>query len=114
MPNIVYRWRPAGDPDHCLMEVRILMRTPPGEQPPAAAPMHLIPSDQPFASAAHLIGTALAGVFDQDMENLPHVQTGMKASANHRIELGHYQESRIRHFHRTMAKYLAGELPVEG
>lgn len=111
VPNIVYRWRPAGDPDHCLMEVRILMRTPPGEQPPAAAPMHLIPSDQPFASAAHLIGTALAGVFDQDMENLPYVQQGMKASANHRLELGHYQESRIRHFHATLDKYIAGELP---
>ena len=26
MPNIVYRWRPWKDADHCLMEVRILMR----------------------------------------------------------------------------------------
>jgi hypothetical protein len=96
------------------MEVRLLMRTPKGEKPPKAEPMHLISADEPFTSAGHLIGTALAGVFDQDMENLPHVQTGMKASANRRIELGHYQESRIRHFHRTMAKYLAGELPVTG
>jgi hypothetical protein len=52
-----------------------------------------------------------AGVFDQDMENLPYVQTGMKASKNKAIELGHYQESRIRHFHQTMDKYLSGELP---
>lgn len=111
VPNIVYRWRPWGDVDHCLMEVRILMRTPKGEKPPRTAPMHLIPADEPFASAGHLIGPALAGVFDQDMENLPYVQQGMKASKNKALELGHYQESRVRHFHRTLDKYIEGSLP---
>ena len=110
-PNILYRWRPWGDADHCLMEVRILMRTPKGEQAPKSAPMFLVPDGEPFAAASHLIGTALAGVFDQDMANLPHVQTGLKASHNHLIELGHYQESRIRQFAQTMEKYLSGELP---
>jgi phenylpropionate dioxygenase-like ring-hydroxylating dioxygenase large terminal subunit len=111
VPNIVYRWRPWGDADHCLMEVRILMRTPRGEKVPKAPEMFLIGDDRPFADAAHLIGAALAGVFDQDMENLPWVQIGMKASANKALELGSYQESRIRHFHRTMDKYISGELP---
>ena len=107
VPNIVYRWRPWGDVDHCLMEVRILKRTKIGETAPKTAPMHLIPADQPFASASDLIGSALAGVFDQDMDNLPYVQQGMKASKTKTLELGHYQESRIRHFHRTLDKYLA-------
>jgi phenylpropionate dioxygenase-like ring-hydroxylating dioxygenase large terminal subunit len=111
VPNIVYRWRPAQDVDHCLMEVRILMRTPVGKSAPKTAPMFLIPPDQPFSAASHLIGTALAGVFDQDMENLPHVQRGMKASHNKQLELGHYQESRIRHFHQTLDKYMDGTLP---
>lgn len=111
-PNLVYRWRPWGDPDHCLMEVRLLMRTPKGEKPPKAPEMFLIAPDRPFADAAHLIGAALAGVFDQDMENLPYVQQGMKASANKRIELGNYQESRIRHFHATLDKYVSGALPA--
>ncbi len=111
VPNIVYRWRPAGDADHCLMEVRILMRTPKGETPPKTAPMFLIPDDEPFTAAAHLIGPALAGVFDQDMKNLPHVQTGMKAMTGGKLQLGHYQESRVRHFHATLDKYLAGHLP---
>lgn len=106
IPNIVYRWRPAGDPDHCLMEVRILMRGKPGDPLPPAPPMHLIGEDEPFASAAHLIGAGLASVFDQDMANLPYVQEGLKASANKQIELGQYQESRITHFHRTMDKYI--------
>ena len=47
------------------------------------------------------------------MGNLPYVQRGMKASKNKRIELGHYQDSRIRHFHTTMDKYLSGELPKQ-
>lgn len=113
-PNIVYRWRPWHDADHALMEVRLLMRTPVGEKAPKGPDMHLIPENEPFTSAGHLIGNALAGVFDQDMENLPHVQTGLKASRNKQVELGHYQESRIRHFHRTMDKYLSGELPKRG
>lgn len=112
VPNIVYRWRPWGDADHCLMEVRILMRTREGEKPPRAPEMFLIGADRPFTDAAHLIGAALAGIFDQDMENLPYVQEGMKASANKAMELGHYQDSRIRHFHHTMDKYISGELPA--
>lgn len=112
-PNILYRWRPWPDADNCLMEVRLLMRTPKGEKAPKGPDMFLVPEGEPFAAASHLIGGALAGVFDQDMENLPHVQTGLKASCNKAVELGHYQESRIRHFHQTMDKYLSGVLPTK-
>jgi len=111
VPNIVYRWRPWRDVNHCLMEVRVLSRTPEGTKAPPSRPMHLIGEDESFMTAAHLIGTGLAGVFDQDLANLAAVQKGMKASANRRIELAHYQESRIRHFQRTLDKYLSGELP---
>jgi len=111
LPNILYRWRPWRDVDHSLMEVRILTRTPKGTKPPKSPPMHLIGEDESFMTVAHLIGPGLAGVFDQDLANLEAVQKGMKASANRRIELAHYQESRIRHFHGTLDKYLSGELP---
>ncbi|MEM7006844.1 MAG: aromatic ring-hydroxylating dioxygenase subunit alpha [Pseudomonadota bacterium] len=106
IPNIVYRWLPWKDPDHCMMEIRVLTRGKVGEKPPKTPPMHLIPEDEPFVSAAHLLGTGLATVFDQDMANLPYVQEGMKASGNGLLELGNYQESRIRHFHQTLDKYL--------
>ena len=106
VPNIVYRWTPVRDPDHCLMEVRILLRGKSGEPHPPSPPMHLIGEDEAFASASHLIGAGLASVFDQDMANLPFVQEGLKASANKRVELGQYQECRIAQFHRTMDKYL--------
>jgi hypothetical protein len=107
IPNIIYRWRPARDPDHCLMEIRILSRVKKGETAKKSPPMHLIGEDEPFASAGHIIGAGLAAIFDQDMANLPYVQEGMKASPNKKIQLGQYQESRIRHFHETLDKYLS-------
>ena len=41
------------------------------------------------------------------MDNLPFVQEGLKCSPNNRVELGDYQEIRIRQFHQTIDKYLA-------
>ena len=105
MPNIVYRWRPWPDQDRTLMEVRILMRVPPGQPRPRSVPMTVIPEDRPWASEKGL--GALGPVFDQDMENLPYVQDGLKASKNGRVELANYQEIRIRQFHQTLDKYLA-------
>lgn len=105
MPNIVYRWRPWPDQDHTLMEVRILMRVPLGAPTPPAPKMNLLSPDQPWVDAMEL-GQALASVFDQDMGNLPFVQEGLKASKNGQVQLGDYQEIRIRHFHRTLDKYL--------
>lgn len=105
MPTIIYRWRPWGDVDHSLMEVRILMRKKEGEPVPRPE-MFEIGVDEDFMSAAHLIGAPLANVFDQDMMNLPHVQAGLKSSPNNEVQLGDYQESRIRQFQQTMEKYL--------
>jgi phenylpropionate dioxygenase-like ring-hydroxylating dioxygenase large terminal subunit len=105
MPNIVYRWRPWGGPDHCLMEVRILVRVPEGEPIPHSVPMKLLTDDQPWSAAEEL--GVLGHVFDQDMENLPFVQDGLKVSKTNEVQLGDYQEIRIRQFHQTLDKYLA-------
>lgn len=110
MPNIVYRWRPWPDQDSTLMEVRILAPVPKGVPVPKAPPMKLIPEDQPWAWAEEL--GALGGVFDQDMANLPYVQEGLKASRNGEVQLGDYQEIRIRHFHRTLDRYIERFAPA--
>ena len=52
------------------------------------------------------MGEGLANIFDQDGANLPQVQRGMKASGKGTITLANYQEVRIRHFHKTLDKYL--------
>ncbi|MCS6986022.1 MAG: aromatic ring-hydroxylating dioxygenase subunit alpha [Sphingomonadaceae bacterium] len=112
LPNLVYRWLPGDTPDWCTMEIRLLFPTPKGQPRPRAVECTVIPDDQPFGWAADRMGAALAQVFDQDLANLPHVQTGMKALKSGRLELGAYQESRIRHFHETLMKYIRGELPA--
>jgi phenylpropionate dioxygenase-like ring-hydroxylating dioxygenase large terminal subunit len=111
LPTLVYRWLPGDTPDWCVMEIRLLFPTPKGEKRPKSVERTYIPDDEPFAWAADKMGPALANVFDQDMANLPHVQTGMKAMKHKQVELGAYQDSRVRHFQTTLAKYMSGELP---
>jgi phenylpropionate dioxygenase-like ring-hydroxylating dioxygenase large terminal subunit len=103
--NIVYRFLPNGDdPDSCIFDVMLLMRYPKGEKRPPAVPVHRLATDLPFAAAEEL--GALGPVFDQDDSNMGSVQRGMKASRKGAVSLASYQESRIRHLHQTLDKYL--------
>lgn len=112
LPTLVYRWLPGDTPDWCVMEIRVLSPTPKGEKRPRAVERTYIPDDQPFAWAKDKMGEALAGVFDQDLANLPYVQSGMKALRDGKMQLGAYQDSRVRHFQTTLMKYVNGELPA--
>ena len=105
-PNVVYRWRPWPDQDHTLMELRRLTRLPPGAERPRAVPMRMLGEDEKWSSVAEL--GPLGSVLDQDWDNLPYVQEGLKSTANGQVQLANYQESRIRQFARTLDKYLAG------
>jgi phenylpropionate dioxygenase-like ring-hydroxylating dioxygenase large terminal subunit len=105
MPNIVYRWRPWPDQDHCLMEARVLSRVKPGEPIPKSVPMHMLSDSEPWTAAAEL--GVLGAVFEQDMANMALVHEGLKVSKNREVQLGNYQEIRIRQFHETIDKYLA-------
>lgn len=108
MPNIVYRWRPGKTPDTCLMEVRVLVRVKKGEPHPRSPEMKLLTREQLWTDAPEL--GILGDVFEQDMANLPFVQEGLHASKNGEVQLGDYQEIRIRQMHRTLMKYIDGEL----
>jgi len=104
-PNIVYRWRPNGrDVDSCIMEVMLLKRLPRGGARPAPVPVHWLSPAEPWAAADEL--PILGAVIDQDMQNMPLVQRGLRASGSGEVQLGAYQESRIRHFHHTLDRYL--------
>jgi nitrite reductase/ring-hydroxylating ferredoxin subunit len=104
-PNIVYRWRPLDrQVDACIMEVMLLRRHRPDRPRPPPAAVHWLRDDEPWSAAAEL--PILGPVIDQDMDNMPHVQEGLLASGTGRVELGRYQEVRIRHFHRTLDRYL--------
>ena len=109
VPNIVYRWRPDGwNPHSCLMEVMFLKRVPKNGERPKPAKMRLLGDDEAWSEAAEL--GALGPIFDQDMGNLPYVQAGMRASKRGSVMLANYQESRIRHMHQTLMKYIDGQL----
>ena len=48
----------------------------------------------------------LARVFNQDSFNLPKVQKGL-ASLQKDVTLANYQETKIRHFHHLLSRYVA-------
>jgi phenylpropionate dioxygenase-like ring-hydroxylating dioxygenase large terminal subunit len=104
--NIVYRFRPNGD-DHetCIFDSMILLRYKKGKEPrPAPATTTVLRPDQSFADAPEI--GALGPVFDQDNANMAVMHKGMKASRKGAVSLASYQESRIRHLHQTIDKYL--------
>ncbi len=72
-------------------------------RPPDATTIHL-DFDQPHAGVEAL---ELGALSDQDANNLPEVQKGLKASKSGKAYTARYQELRIRHFHQTLARYLA-------
>ncbi|MFC3608831.1 aromatic ring-hydroxylating oxygenase subunit alpha [Stutzerimonas tarimensis] len=103
--NIVYRAIPDGDNhESCLFDVWLLGRYPEGSPRPAGARLTRLPDDKDFSEAPEL--GALGPVFDQDMGNLDAMTKGLKTSKKGAVTLAHYQESRIRHHHQTLDKYL--------
>lgn len=103
---LVYRFRPHGDnPEQSIMEIMLLFRkAPDGSHPPPAKVTHIGLEDS--WSLVPGIGSA-ADVADQDTDNLKRIQRGVRASKKPGVTLSMYQESRIRHFHRTLDAYMA-------
>ena len=105
-PNLVYRWRPNGrDPDSGIMDVIMLKRAPKTGPRPKPVPVHELGLDDPWSEATELGG--LAGIFEQDMGNLPYVQEGLRSSGNGLVHFGRYSEMRIRHLHQMIERYIA-------
>jgi phenylpropionate dioxygenase-like ring-hydroxylating dioxygenase large terminal subunit len=102
--RIVYRFRPfANDPDHCIMEVMYLAPFH-GKRPPAA-PVHWLSDDEDWTYAPEL--GFLSRVFNQDTYNLGRVQRGLHAASHGEVTFARYQETKIRHFHALLERWLA-------
>jgi hypothetical protein len=74
-----------------------------GKRP--AAGRRWLTEEQDWTQAAEL--GMLARVFNQDCFNLPQVQRGLEAAQYDSIVLARYQETKIRHHHTLLEKYLA-------
>jgi len=101
---LVYRFRPNGnDPDSSVMDVMLLQPVPASGRPPAARPRVLGPGES-FADAPEL--GYLGRILNQDFSTFGRIQRGLHASVRPGLTLARYQESRIRHFHATLASYV--------
>ena len=103
--RIVYRFRPLGtDHRQSIMEVMFLEPLPEGPRP-KAAPIHWLGPDDDWVEAPEL--GMLARVFNQDNFNLPRQQIGLETSARSHVQVSRYNESRLRHFHDLLARWLS-------
>jgi phenylpropionate dioxygenase-like ring-hydroxylating dioxygenase large terminal subunit len=110
---LVYRWRPGSTPDTCVMDVYRMAPVPDGAtERPAPAPTSRLVLEQSWKEAPGMGG--LADVFEQDMENLPRVQAGLKSTGKKTVTFGNYQENRLRLIHRTIDAYITRGLAEAG
>ncbi len=103
---LIYRFRPLGV-DKCIHDIMMLRPVPDsGDRPEPAEVVHL-GIDEPYVSVESFKSNRLSYVLDQDTDNFKRQWRGIRASRKGKQTLGNYQESRIRHFHRTLDTYLA-------
>lgn len=102
---LIYRFRPNGnDPETSIMDVMLLHPVPDDGPRPDPAPLNVLRPDQSFNEAPEL--DQISAIFEQDVSNMPRVQKGMKMLEKG-VTLGNYQESRLRHMHRLLDRYIA-------
>lgn len=103
--EITYRFRPYRDePEKAIMEV-YLLRPFKGERPKPVPTRYLGETDS-FLEVADLLGIN-ARTFEQDEYNMPSVQKGLHnlRRLGRGVELGAYQATKIRHFHKLWDKW---------
>jgi len=106
---IFYRFRPDGDnPEQCLHEVMYMLPLPEGAERPAPVPCHFLDLDDDYTEVKE-IGSYLAKIFNQDFINHRAVQRGLHNHPKGETIYASYQETKIRHFQETLAKWLASD-----
>ena len=102
---LFYRARPDGDdPGSCLFEVMLLLPLPEGAEKPPPAKRRFLEEHEAWSDVPEL--SYFGPVLDEDQAIMPRVQRGLRASRKPTVTLGVYQESRLRHFRRTLDEYV--------
>lgn len=102
---LFYRARPDGnDPESCLFEVMLLLPVAPGAERPAPFKKRWLEPHEKWSDVPEL--SFFGPVLDEDQEIMPRVQRGLRAARKPGVTLALYQESRIRHFRRTLERYV--------
>jgi phenylpropionate dioxygenase-like ring-hydroxylating dioxygenase large terminal subunit len=104
--RICYQFRPyKDDPDCSWMDIFQLMPFDKSKGRPPAAKVHILSDEEDWTQAPE-INVFLGRVSNQDTANMAPVQNGMKASSSKFVQYSEYQESRIRHFHGLLEKWV--------
>ncbi|OBJ46448.1 hypothetical protein A5630_11575 [Mycolicibacterium mucogenicum] len=102
----VFRFRPAGRPDRCIMEIIGLAPPRPGSEPRPAPEVTWLPEGAQWSSDKRLADYELV---DQDMSNVYASQAAMASLKDRPLLLSRYQESSISYFHHLLyGKWLGG------
>ncbi|MCR9094861.1 MAG: aromatic ring-hydroxylating dioxygenase subunit alpha [bacterium] len=102
---LFYRARPDGDdPGSCLFEVMLLLPLPDGAEKPPPAKRRFLDAHEAWSDVPEL--AYFGPVLDEDQAIMPRVQRGLRASRKPTVSFGVYQESRLRHFRRTLDEYV--------
>jgi len=98
---LCYRARPNGsDPNSCIFEVYVIERYPEGQEPGTEWVNVPDPKDDRWPP-----------VLQQDFDNMPYVQKGMKSRGFKGARPNPSQEATVIHFHRTLAEYMGTGAP---
>lgn len=104
---MIYRFRPdAHDHRRTIYEVMFMRPKPKDGEVPPHAELELLEDHQSFTEAEGM-DDGFGRILDQDTDNLYAQQEGLEASAKSGLTLANYQEIRIRHFEKTVDKYMA-------
>jgi phenylpropionate dioxygenase-like ring-hydroxylating dioxygenase large terminal subunit len=104
--QIAYRFRPYQDHhDQCIMEVYLLLPRSLSESCPRAPEIIWIGDDEKFGDVAAL--GRIGPIFDQDWVNILGIAKGLRSTVKKGLWMAHYQESRIRHYHKRIDDFIA-------
>lgn len=96
-PQLVYLWRPhSRDPEKSIFDFMVLAPHVEGRTNPRPAEIVHVDAETSLASMREELGL-LAEVLQQDMDNMPYVQEGLRASGTGIVNYTRYAEARIRH-----------------
>jgi len=103
--KIVYRFRPNGsNHEESIMEVMFLEPIPEQGEHRPVRDIHWLGADDDWTEAPEL--GMLAKLLNQDVGNMQYVQQGLHATQRQTIQLSDYNETKIRHFHDLLEKWL--------
>lgn len=106
---LILRFRPNRD-DHnsCIFDLFYLEDIP-SDQTDFEPPATIFMGNDDTYEKAGVLEDWLGYVYDQDMVNIRNMREGLESGPDKDIVLSDYHESRIKHFHQTLNRYLNDE-----